>query len=35
MDNEKFTIKCPPTLRELLKKEKVAEMRAKEKHCKT
>jgi len=33
MDNQKLAV--PPTLKELLKKEKVAEMRAKEKHCKT
>jgi hypothetical protein len=33
MDNQKLAV--PPTLKELLKNEKVAEMRAKEKYCKT
>ena len=35
MDSKKLVDKCPPTLRELTKKQKELEMQKKEKFCKT
>ena len=34
MENTKLALSVPPTLKELLKKEKQLEMLTKEKHCK-